>query len=134
MADDTDILSQAATATQGMMPGGGTTTPSSLTGFGPTPMVQPPPIPRFQPPQQQFGKAGNEFSTVSGRKRADRQALISNTVNLVKAGTNFIQDKKDRALSMDIQSLMGAQQGLTEAQQVMQDPNSTPEQKQQAQN
>lgn len=128
-----DILSDAATATQGMIPGGGQTA-SSLTGFGPTPMVQPPPIPRFQPPEQQFGKAGNEFSTVSGRKRADRQALISNTVNLVKAASNFQQDKKDRALSMDIQTLMEASQGRNEAMQILQDPNSTPQQKQEAQN
>ena len=116
-----NLLDQAATATQGMIPG----QKQNLTAFGSAPMVQPPPIPRFQAPQPQFAKAGNEFQTVSGRKRADRQAVINGAASLIKAGTDYIQANKQRALQMDIEKLMEASQGRVEAQQALQqDPNN----------
>jgi hypothetical protein len=128
-----NTLDAAATATQGMIPGQVQGRQQNMTAFGPAPMVQPPPIPRFQAPQPQFAKAGNEFQTVSGRKRADRQTVISGAASLIKSGTDYIQAKKQRALSMDIQTLMEASQGRTEAQQVLQAPDSSPEQIQEAQ-
>src|SRR5215831_12178270 len=107
MAEE-DILAAAASATQGMIPQQG-----PLTGFMPeAPKVSLPPT--FQPPE--LKQASGEFATSGGRKRADRQALIANTVNLVKSGADYIQAQKQRKLSMSIERLISAQEGLSEAQ------------------
>ena len=106
-----DILAQAASATQQMTPNA----PDELTSFGPQPLVQPPPIPHVDLGALQPKFAQGEFATVGGRKRADRQALIGNLANAVKVGADYIQAKKQRNLSMTIERLMSAQEGLTEA-------------------
>jgi hypothetical protein len=110
MADE-DILAQAASTTQSMLP----IQKGNLTSFGPAPMVQPPPIPRMASTQPSTVNQG-EFTTKGGRQRADRQALFSNLANLVKNGGDYIQAKKQRNLTMVIERLMGAQEGLKEAQ------------------
>lgn len=122
MADETNILEQAATATQGMIPGQGRQ--QNMTAFGPTPLVQPPPIPRFQPPPDQSNRP-TSFTSVGSRKRADKQALFHGIAGFVKSGSDLLAAKKERALSMDITRLMEATQGRTEAQQALQqDPNN----------
>src|SRR5438552_14892741 len=110
MAGMEDILTEAAGATQQMIP----KQQGSLTSFGPQPLVQPPPLPQMQQSPPQFAKAGNEFQTSGGRKRADRQALFSNIASTVKAGGDYLQAKKQRDLSMTIDRLMSAQEGLQE--------------------
>lgn len=112
MADDpnVDTIAQAASATQSMIP----RQQGPLTTFQPQPNM-PPPLPTLQMPQAQVSKAGNEFQTVSGRKRADRQAIIGNLTGMVKAGSDYIVAKKQRDLSMKIERLMGAMEGLNEA-------------------
>lgn len=112
MADDpnVDTIAQAASATQQMIP----KQQGPLTTFQPQPMM-PPPLPRFQTPQAQVSKAGNEFQTVSGRKRADRQAIIGNLTSMVKAGSDYIVAKKQRDLSMKLERMMSAIEGLNEA-------------------
>lgn len=128
MADD--LLEQAASATQGMIPGGGQQGQQGggMTTFGPTPIVQPPPIPRFQPPPDQSGRQ-THFDTVGSRKRADKQALFHGIAGFVKSGSDYIAANKQRALSMDIEKLMEAQQGMQEAQQKLQANPNDPEAK-----
>lgn len=107
-----DILTQAASATEQMTP-----KPSgSLTTMGPTPTGMPSPLPTFRPPPVQYGQAGNEFHTASGRKRADQEALFHGIANLINQGTQYLQAKKQRSLQMDITTLLQAQEGIREAQ------------------
>lgn len=118
--DNTDILTQAAADVTKMTP----QLQGPATMFGPRPIVAPPPPIRFQPPQIQHAQAGNEFSTVSGNKRATKQALFHGVASFIKAGGDYIQQKKQRALSMDIGQLMDASQGIQEAQAALQaNPN-----------
>lgn len=118
--ENIDILTSAATDAAKLTP----SVQGSGTSFGPTPLVQPPPPARFEPPQIQHAQAGNEFSTASGNKRATKQALFHSVASTIKAGGDYIQAKKTRALSMDIGRLMEAQQGLQEAQAALQqNPN-----------
>src|SRR6266481_3247878 len=117
-----DIIAQNATSVQQniqrQQQDGGMTT------LGPAPLIQPPPPVKFQPPQMQRPQAGNEFSTVSGNKRATKQAMFSNIASMIKSGGDYIQAKKTRALQSDIERLMGAQQGLEEARTALQqNPN-----------
>src|SRR5579859_2786203 len=115
MAGIEDLLTQAASATQQMVPDntGGT---GSLLSMQPT-TTAPPPMPQFKPPDMQFGKAGNEFQTVGGRKRADRQALLHDVASLVKSGVDYHQQTKMYTLQNKIKTLLEAQQGLQEAKQ-----------------
>ena len=117
-----DILAAASSAAlpqQGGVPNSG-----SGATFGPQPLQMPQPLPRFQPPELSYGKAGNEFQTVGGRKRADKEALFHSVAQLIKAGGDYVQARKNRALEADITRLIGAQQGLQEAQNVLkQNPN-----------
>lgn len=135
MADDVstatpDLLSAAASATQGMIPGHGQgQTPTSMTTFGPAPIVQPPPIPKFQPPQIQMPTPGGSYSSVGERKRANKTALFNGIANMVKSGGDYIQAKKTRDLSMNIQRLMGAQEGIQQAKQALQANPNDPEAK-----
>lgn len=117
-----DILSAAASSA---LPQQGT----SPTTFGPAPLAVPPPPPRFQQPQLQVPKAGNEFSTVSGNKRATKQALFSGIAQTIKAGGDYIQAKKNRALESDITRLIGAQEGEKEAQEALKQNPNDPEAK-----
>jgi hypothetical protein len=110
MADE-DILAQAASTTQSMIP----MQKGSLTSFGPTPMAPPPPVPRMASSQPSTVNQG-EFRTSGGRKRADRQALFGNLATLIKNGGDYVEAKKQRNLSMVIERLMAAQEGLKEAQ------------------
>lgn len=116
-----DTLAQAATSTvQGMTP----QMQGPLTQFGPSPLVAPPLPVTMQTQPQVFSKPQGSFATVGERKRADRQAILQNTAQLVKSGADMIQQKKFRALSMDIHSLMEASQGRQEAMQALQqNPN-----------
>src|SRR5579872_6411859 len=104
-----DLLSAAASASLPQKDAG----PSNLTTMGSAPLAMPTPLPRFQPPQIEYGKAGNEFQTVSGRKRADQQALMHGIASTVKAGADYVQAKKNRMLQSSIERLMGAQAGIT---------------------
>src|SRR5271157_3120440 len=126
MADETtNLLDQAATATQGMIPGQVQGRQQNMTAFGPAPIVQPPPIPRFQPPQIQQPTPGGSYQTTGERKRAEKKALFDGVAGFVKAGSDYLAAKKQRALTMDIGRLMEAQQGMTEAKQILQqDPNN----------
>ena len=106
-----DIMSSAAGLTAQMVPerqGG------SLLSFGPqAPSI--PPLPTYKAPPIQPAKAGNEFSTESARRSAEMNGIINNVASAIGAGANFIQQKKMRALSMDIERLMSAMSGLQEA-------------------
>lgn len=101
-----------------------------LTGFGPQPLVQPPPMVRPQPAAPVFAQPQGSFGSVGERKRADRQAVIGNIANMVKTGADYIQNKKSRALSMDIERLMSAQQGMEEAKAALQQNPNDPKAKQ----
>lgn len=115
MGEVDDSVSQAAGAAQAFI---NQNSPSgSLTSMQPMMPPMPPPIPRFQPPEVQYGKAGNEFQTVGGRKRADKEALFHGVAGLIKNGVDYVQAKKQRALTMDLTTLMNAYQGRNEAQQ-----------------
>jgi hypothetical protein len=120
-----DILAQGAAAAQQQ----GGQGPQNLTSFGPAPLVQPPPQVRFQPPQIQKPQAGNEFRTASGNARATKQSAFSAIASMVKAGGDYVTAKKTRTLQMNIERLMEAQQGLTEAQQKLQQNPNDPEAK-----
>ncbi len=111
MAEE-DILAQAASTTQQMIP-----QQKDLLSFGPETIKQPPPLVRpnqdlFRPQIAQGG-----FASSGARKRADKQAMFNNVANMVKAGTDFFEQKKQRGLTMDIETLISAQQGLEEAKQ-----------------
>src|SRR5258708_4920416 len=100
MGDSTvtpNLLEQAATATQGMIPGQVQGRQQNMTQFGPVPLVQPPPIPRFQPEQPKDRQT--HFETVGSRKRADKQAAISGIAGLIKTGSDYLAAKKQRNLS-----------------------------------
>lgn len=115
-----DILSMAASAS---LPQPGQL-PQNATTMGPAPLQPPTPQPRLQMPQATYPKAGNSFGSVGERKRADKQALFSTIANMVKAGGDYVQAKKNRALQTNISRLMDAQEGLTEAQDILkQNPN-----------
>jgi len=109
-----DILAQSASNVVNRMTGGPN---EPLLGL--QPQVQKPTLPPlYQPPPPQFAQAGKEFESVGARKRADREAIISNIANTIKAGTDYIEAKKQRGLQMDIERLLSAQQGLAESQQI----------------
>lgn len=98
--------------------------PSNMTTMGPEPLRPPTPLPQFQAPKMEFGKAGNEFQTVGGRKRADKEALFHGVASLIKSGADYVQARKNRALESDITRMISAQQGLHEAQAALeQNPN-----------
>lgn len=123
-----DLLAQAASATQQVGGQGGN--PNGMTTFGPTPIVQPPPAVRFQPPQLQRPQAGNEFQTVSGNKRATKQAALSGIASFIKAGSDYVTAKKTRTLQMNIERLMEAQQGLQESKAALEQNPNDPKAKQ----
>lgn len=112
-----DLVASAATGAL-PQPGGA---PQNMTTMGPAPLQAPQPLPRFQPPQVQYGKVGNEFQTASGRKRADQEALFHSIAGMIKSGGDYIQAKKNRMLQSSIERLMSAQAGIEEAKQM--DPN-----------
>lgn len=113
-----DIISSAASTG---MPQQGQQSP--MMSIGQAPLQMPQPMPRFQPPPQQAPHQGS-FATVGERKRADKQELFHSIASLVKSGSDYIQAKKNRALQSNIERLMNAQQGLSEAQQILQqNPN-----------
>lgn len=116
-----DIFTQAASATQGSIP-----QRQGLTTFGPSAIPMPPALVRFQPPQMQQARPTGGYGSVGERKSAQKEALFHNIASLIKAGGDYIQQKKMRSLSLDLQNLMEAQTGITEAQQILQqDPNNT---------
>jgi hypothetical protein len=123
-----DLLSMAASASLpqqgGNNPGGGMTT------MGPAPLAMPTPLPQFKPPDIKYGQAGNEFSTVSGRKRADKEALFHGIASTIKSAGEYIQAKKNRVLQTSIENLMSAQQGIEEAKQLLQQNPNDPKAKQ----
>lgn len=110
-----DILSSAASSS--LPQNNGTPAPTSM---GPAPLAMPTPLPRLQTPEAQYGKAGNEFQTAGGRKRADREALMHSVAQTIKAGGDYVQAKKNRQLQSSIERLMSAQQGIEEAKAAMQ--------------
>jgi len=76
-------------------------------------MYQPPPIQNLI---QQNPPGRGSFATTGERKRYDRQRIFSGIAEMVKSGTSYIQQKKQRALEMDIERLISAWQGMQEAQ------------------
>jgi hypothetical protein len=109
MAEE-DILAQAASTTQSMIP-----QQKDLTSFGPQPLTQPPPMPHVNMDALRPQVAQGGFASSGARKRADKQAIFNNIANLVKTGSDYIEAKKQRNLSMTIERLMSAQEGLQEA-------------------
>src|SRR5258708_27781816 len=109
MAEE-DILAQAASTTQQMVP-----QQRELMSFGPQPLTQPPPIPHpnYDALRPQVAQGG--FASSGARKRADKQAMFNNIANMIKTGSDYIEAKKQRNLSMTIERLMSAQEGLQEA-------------------
>lgn len=94
---------------------GGVMGSDSLTSFGPQSITPRPPT-QMQTPDKAFAIPQGSFQTVGERKRADRQALFGGIASFVKSGVQAVQDKKTRALTMDIERLMSAMDGLKEAQ------------------
>lgn len=125
-----DILSMAASAQQatfGQQSGG---VPPGSTTFGQQPLQAPQPMPRFQSPDIQHAKAGNEFQTVSGRKRADKQALFGGIAKVIKAGADYEQAKKSRTLENAFTRLINSQESEQEALQALKaNPNDQEAQK-----
>ena len=118
-----NLLEQAASATQGMIPG--QVQNRNLTAFGPQQPSQIPPMPRFQVPPPVQPTPGGSYSSIGEGKRARNQAIVKNINSAVRAGKEYIDANKQRALSMDLERLMSAQQGIQEARQILQqDPNN----------
>jgi len=116
----TDILSMAAS---GSLPQP-QQTPNNMTTMGPAPLQPPAPQPHLQMPLPQQPKQQNSFDSVGARKRYDHQQALSGIAQMVKAGGDYIQARKNRALQSDIDRLLSAQQGLEEAKSNPNDPKS----------
>ena len=109
-----DVMAQMASNVVNRM-----TNKSQEPLLGLQPQLQKPSLPPlYQAAPPQFAQAGKEFESVGARKRADREAIIGNVANAIKSGTDYINAKKQRALSMDIETLLSAQQGMAESQAI----------------
>lgn len=73
-----------------------------------------PPI-QYQQPNLPSGVSGN-FQSSGERIRAQKQQLFGSLATIVKSGNDYIQQKKMRGLESDVERLLSAQSGLTEAQ------------------
>jgi hypothetical protein len=107
-----DLLSTAASSS---LPGNTGVNPQSLTTMGPAPLQPPSPQPQYQPPQRDQMKPQNSFPSTGARKRYDTQRALSGVGQFIKSGTDYIQAKKNRSLQNNIERLLSAQQGVTEA-------------------
>lgn len=99
----------------------------NLTTMGPAPLAMPSPLPQIEKSIPQAMSQQNSFASVGARKRYDRHQVMNQVAQMVKAGSDYIQQKKNRTLENDVTRLLQAQEGITQAKAALQQNPNDPE-------